>query len=136
MGSFQSDVQSEATSSGDMCEHISHMAAETVRQLEALVGADLGRSYSLTQLARQARVSPRELNRAFMQVHGVSLTRWLIDIRLEAARQMLFDEHKVQPIKDIAIKTGFSSPSSLSHSYFCRFGELPSETRRKLKGKN
>ena len=133
--SHNSDVSINDTPSDGVCEQTLLSVEETVGQLEAIVRANLERSYTLTQLARQAKVTPRELNLAFIQVRGVSVAKWLKEIKLDVARQMLLDECKIRSIKDIASRTGFSSPSSFSHSYFCHFGQLPSETRRAGKGR-
>jgi transcriptional regulator GlxA family with amidase domain len=79
------------------------------------------------QLAREAGISLRQLERLFeRQVgHGIhSHYRWL---RLERARQLL--RETTLPVLDVALATGFASSSQFARAYSRAFGEPPSATR-------
>ncbi|MEZ5827955.1 MAG: GlxA family transcriptional regulator [Hyphomicrobiales bacterium] len=78
-------------------------------------------------LARQAGISLRQLERLFhVHVgHGIHQHyRWL---RLERARQLL--RETTLPVLDVALATGFASPSQFARAYRNAFGEPPSRTR-------
>lgn len=78
-------------------------------------------------LARQAGISLRQLERLFhVHVgHGIHQHyRWL---RLERARQLL--RETTLPVFDVALATGFASPSQFARAYRNAFGEPPSRTR-------
>ena len=79
------------------------------------------------ELARQAGISLRQLERLFQRHigHGIhSHYRWL---RLERARQLLRETSL--PVLDVALATGFASSSQFARAYSRAFGEPPSDTR-------
>ena len=78
-------------------------------------------------LAREAGISLRQLERLFHAHvgHGIHQHyRWL---RLERARQLLRETSL--PVLDVALATGFASSSQFSRAYAQTFGEPPSRTR-------
>jgi transcriptional regulator GlxA family with amidase domain len=80
-----------------------------------------------SELARYAGISLRQLERLFRAHvgHGIHQHyRWL---RLERARQLL--RETALPVLDVALATGFSSPSQFARAYTRTFGEPPSRTR-------
>jgi transcriptional regulator GlxA family with amidase domain len=79
------------------------------------------------QLAREAGISLRQLERLFQRHvgHGIhSHYRWL---RLERARQLL--RETTLPVLDVALATGFASSSQFARAYRRAFREPPSATR-------
>ncbi len=52
---------------------------------------------------------------------------YALDLRLAAARRMITDTR--HPLAEVALRTGFSSPSTLSRAFRARFGQAPSTLR-------
>jgi transcriptional regulator GlxA family with amidase domain len=80
------------------------------------------------ELARQAGVSPRQLERLFSKYLGHSPTRHYLSVRLERARFLLLQTS--MPILSVAMACGFVSASHFSKSYSEHFGCTPSAERR------
>ena len=52
---------------------------------------------------------------------------YALTLRLQAARRMITDTR--HPLAEVALRTGFSSPSTLSRAFRARFGKAPSALR-------
>lgn len=72
-------------------------------------------------------LSPRRLETLFKTALGTTPAAHALDLRLQAARRMLTDTK--HPIAEVALRTGFSSPSSLSRAFRARFGQPPGALR-------
>ncbi|WP_182084135.1 GlxA family transcriptional regulator [Aureimonas sp. ME7] len=93
-----------------------------------MMEASIGRPVSIEDLARGVALSPRQMERLFLEHLGVSPSRHFIDIRLEHARQLLRQTRMT--ILDVAMASGFNSASYFSQSYLERFGHSPRGERR------
>lgn len=78
--------------------------------------------------AEAVGLSVRRLETLFRQALGTTPGAHALDLRLQAARRMLTDTR--HPLADIALRTGFSSPSTLSRAFRARFGQPPGALRR------
>ena len=78
--------------------------------------------------ARAVGLSPRRLETLFRAALGTTPAAHALDLRLQAARRMLTDTR--HPVAEIALRTGFSSPSTLSRAFRARFGQSPGSLRR------
>jgi transcriptional regulator GlxA family with amidase domain len=78
--------------------------------------------------ARAIGLSPRRLEALFRDALGTSPAAHALDLRLQAARRMLTDTR--HPLAEVALRTGFSSPSTLSRAYRARFGQPPGSLRK------
>lgn len=78
-------------------------------------------------LARQAGVTPRQLERLFAAELSLSPQRYYRELRLMRARHLL--RQTDMPVIDVAVATGFSSVSALSRRYAAHFGSPPSRDR-------
>ncbi|MCP4318219.1 MAG: AraC family transcriptional regulator [Hyphomicrobiales bacterium] len=77
--------------------------------------------------------SERAIQLAFARREDMSPTRYLRTIRLNQVRRMLLSASlSDQSIGDLAARGGFWNWSRFSQSYKDQFGELPSETRRRV----
>ena len=63
----------------------------------------------------------------FRQNVAMTPAAYGLDLRLSAARRMITDTR--HPIAEVALRTGFSSPSTLSRAFRARFGHAPSQLR-------
>lgn len=78
--------------------------------------------------AKAVGISPRRLETLFRQSLGTTPAAHALDLRLQAARRMLTDTR--HPLAEVALRTGFSSPSTLSRAFRARFGHPPGALRR------
>ncbi len=87
----------------------------------------LARPWTLSELAALAHASPRTLQRQFTARTGTSMSRWLIDERLTAARELL--ESTTLTVEQVAQRVGFGSADVLRKHFASRFGIPPSRYR-------
>ena len=83
---------------------------------------------SLVEIAREANVSPRQLERLFRRYLDSTPARWYLRMRLTRARQLLIETQ--MPVTWIAVACGFGSTSHFSKNYRQFFGVCPREERR------
>lgn len=93
------------------------------------VGGGLDYSY----LRKKLGCSERSIQQAFARNADMSPTRYLRTIRLNQVRKLLLSRTtQTESIGDLAARNGFWNWSRFSQSYKHQFGELPSETRRRM----
>jgi transcriptional regulator GlxA family with amidase domain len=97
--------------------------AQTIARMEATLDAP----DAIATLAARAALSPRRLEMLFRQNTGLTPAAYALDLRLAAARRMVTDTR--HPLAEVALRTGFSSPSTLSRAFRQRFGHPPSTLR-------
>jgi transcriptional regulator GlxA family with amidase domain len=83
---------------------------------------------SCAELAREAGISTRQLERLFARYLACSPTRYYLMLRLERARDLL--RQTSEPVLSIALACGFVSASHFSKSYSEQYGHTPSDERR------
>jgi AraC-like DNA-binding protein len=98
--------------------------------LESWVRERLSTPLSVQDLAQKVGVTPRAIQMAFREQRGCTPGQFLRDLRLDEARRLLATQPN-KSVSDIAMGLGFLHLGRFSGSYLARFGELPSETRRK-----
>jgi AraC-like DNA-binding protein len=105
------------------------VAATSVRRAEAYIHAHAAEPVTLGQIAKAANISTRALSNGFRRFRGTSPIRFLLDVRLDLAREM-FRSSEYETVTDVALGAGFAHLGRFSAQYFERFGELPSDTIR------
>ena len=120
-----------------------HNYAEQLQRLEKTIAprdvnraieymeAHLRESVTLADVANAAQVPGRTLIKHFADYQGVSPMRYLRIARLKRVREALKFAEPEESITAIAMKWGFSHLGRFSCEYRKRFGETPSETRKK-----
>jgi transcriptional regulator GlxA family with amidase domain len=78
--------------------------------------------------AKAVGLSSRRLESLFRSALNTTPPAHALDLRLQAARRMLTDTR--HPLAEVALRTGFSSPSTLSRAFRARFGQPPGALRR------
>lgn len=86
---------------------------------------------TLTQLAKLAGLSKRQLNRLFQINLGQSTMTLYREIRLEKARSLV--ANSTRTLTEIALSTGFSSSAHFCTMHARKFGIPPSTLRKKIK---
>ena len=95
-------------------------AAEIVRQESA-------RELVLEEIARRAASSRRQLQRAFAEAGGTTFRRYLQDVRMERAAELLTNGEV--PIKRIATAVGYRQPAQFAKAFRRHHGRTPAAFR-------
>jgi AraC-like DNA-binding protein len=96
-------------------------------QSVAFMRANLHRTLDLGMIARHAAVSPRSLSRLFHTHLRTSPMRYLIELRLAHACDLLRDPSR--NISEVAAACGYESSAFFCRSFKGRYGITPSEYR-------
>lgn len=89
----------------------------------ALMESHIEEPISVDQIAKRSGCSRRQLERVFRSKTGKSPVLYYRSLRLDRARQLLFETQL--SVTEIAAATGFISGSALSATYKRRFGRTP-----------
>ncbi|OAV44062.1 helix-turn-helix transcriptional regulator [Lewinella sp. 4G2] len=84
------------------------------------------REVTTSSLAREMTSSERQLLRRCKEVTGKTTNQFLLEVRLDHARQLL-EEEKVKSVAELAEAVGFKSPTYFSQRFTDRFGFRPKE---------
>ena len=94
----------------------------------ARMEAQLDAPEPTTKTAASLNLSPRRLETLFRQNLGQTPGAYALHLRLQAARRLITDTR--HPLAEIALRTGFTSASTLSRAFTRHFGLAPSHLRR------
>ena len=97
--------------------------ARAVARMEACIDAP----ESVAVVAAKVGLSPRRLETLFRQALGLTPGAYALSLRLAAARRMVTDTR--HPLSEIALRTGFSSPTTLGRAFRRQFGHAPGALR-------
>src|SRR5258707_6405664 len=100
------------------------------RALDAM-RANVGRDWSVTELAGVAGVSSRTLQRQFRIFLGKAPRAALRDIRFDSARRELLRGLPDAKVTDVALRHGLAHCGRFSVEYRRRYGETPSQTLKR-----
>jgi transcriptional regulator GlxA family with amidase domain len=99
--------------------------AHALRLMEAHLDAPL----PIPGVAAMIGLSTRRLEGLFTQYLGMTPAAYGLNLRLQAARRMLTDTR--HPLAEVALRCGFSSPSTLSRAFARAYGMAPGALRRR-----
>ncbi|QFT52971.1 GlxA family transcriptional regulator [Microbulbifer sp. THAF38] len=91
---------------------------------------NLDQSLTVEKLAQESAMSPRNFSRCFLKELGVTPARFVENIRVEKACQLLSEQTLSQ--EKIACLCGFQSQEQLRRTFRRHKGILPSEFRRRF----
>ncbi len=107
----------------------------TPRRLDPRTAAAVARMERLldapepaARTAAAVGLSPRHMETLFRRALGTTPGAYALSLRIAAARRMVEDTH--HPLAEIALRTGFSSPSSLSRAFRRAYGAAPGTLRK------
>jgi AraC family transcriptional regulator len=109
-------------------ERTSHAAAgsvgrqKLVDRAKLVVSSDLGRRWTLAEIASDVGVSPVYLTQVFQQVEGLPLYRYHLRLRLARALDLLGD---CSDLTSLALDLGFSSYTHFSTAFKQAYGQTP-----------
>lgn len=102
--------------------------AAAVERAVEFIGQNLSEPLSLAEIARVAGVSGSHFARIFKRVTGLNPHQFVIQRRLQLAKDLL--DREDMPIPQVAIACGFASQSHLTTSFRNEFGTTPGRYRK------
>lgn len=105
-----------------------------VKRAEDYMARHMAQPLTVTELAAQVGASPRSLNRAFIRFRGVTPSRHLQNLRIEAAHRLLSSDDCLLDLREVAAQVGFGSYAPFWRAYVRRYGRPPSVGRRRAGG--
>lgn len=93
-----------------------------------VIERDHSREVRLDDVAHELATSRRQLQRAFSEAGETTFRRFLLDVRLDRARELL--EGGGVRIRDVARRVGYQQPAQFTKAYRRRFGVAPSTVGR------
>jgi AraC-like DNA-binding protein len=98
---------------------------DQITEVENQLLSNLSQAPTISQLARQAAMSPSKLKKQFKDVFGFPIYEYFQKNRMQKAREMLLDGGR--SVKAVGMELGFSNLSNFSLAFKKEFDELPSE---------
>ena len=106
------------------------LAAWQERRAKDMLVANLEGDVALADVAQECRLSVSHFSRAFRKSMGVAPHRWLLNRRVELAKDLLRDRNSA--LSDIALRCGFADQSHFTRVFTRRAGVSPGAWRRGL----
>ncbi|MCG8709379.1 helix-turn-helix domain-containing protein [Brenneria sp. 4F2] len=104
--------------------------AGPIRDLQSWILDNLACDLSVDKLAERLSMSPRNFTRVFTREAGTSPARYVAEIRLDAARQLL--EQSMDGIEQIAAAAGFGNGLNLRRVFERNLHLTPTEYRERF----
>ncbi|MZD04935.1 helix-turn-helix domain-containing protein [Streptomyces sp. SID5785] len=102
---------------------------DPLRAVTRAVLADPAADHALSALAALAAVSPRHLTRLFRSELGTTPARWVEQVRVDRAQQLLLDGRSVTAAARLS---GLGSDETLRRAFARHLGTTPSEYRERF----
>jgi AraC-like DNA-binding protein len=99
------------------------LAAWQERRAKDLLAANLDGAIALAEIARECQLSIGHFSRAFRQSMGVAPHRWLMNRRVELAKDLMRD--RKSSLSQIALRCGFADQSHFTRVFTRRAGVSP-----------
>jgi AraC-like DNA-binding protein len=106
-----------------------------IRRTEEYIEAHWDQPITVEALAIATGASTRSIFHLFKQCRGYSPMAFVKRIRLQHAKEMLASSDTETSVTHIAFACGFGNLGHFSRDYFRSFGELPSQTLNRAKGR-
>jgi AraC-like DNA-binding protein len=105
-----------------------HMCDRRLQLVLRLVADNMRRQLVIRELAEAVNLSSGRLAHLFKSEVGISPQRYLTNIRMEKAKDLLEDGGL--SVKEIAAHVGMPNPSRFCRSFKARYGITPTEYRK------
>jgi len=107
------------------------LAPWQIKRAKEILSANLDGSVSLKEVALDCGLSVSHFSRAFRVSVGIAPHRWLIQRRVEVAKNLLPNPHLSLP--EVALASGFADQSHFTRVFTCEVGTSPGKWRRSLR---
>lgn len=105
------------------------LASWRLRTLDERLADPVAPYPSVAELASLCRLSSRQFSRAFKASRGCSISDYLAQMRIEAAKRKLWSKSS---LSDIAYSLGYSSQSSFTAAFKRSTGTTPNQFRKRI----
>ncbi len=105
-----------------------------VRRARDYIKAHAHEPIEISKLAADLGISLRSLQENFQRYLGYSPRELILECRLDRARDRLLTDDDGLTVTTVALDSGFSDLGQFSAKYRAKFGELPSQTLRRVRG--
>ena len=116
----------------DMIEYSSSLNIqaknEFVERVEAYMRRNLHRELNHKDLSKEFHISTSQLSRIFKNSTGLTLSKYLFQLRINKAKQLLLESSL--PISEISMMVGYTSFSHVSLVFRQEIGVTPGDYRR------
>jgi AraC-like DNA-binding protein len=106
------------------------LAPWQMRRAKEILAANLDGGVSLAEVARQCGLSIGHFSRAFRQSLGTTPHQWLVQRRLDAAKDLIRSCR--MPLSNVALSCGFADQSHLTRVFTREVGASPAAWRREV----
>lgn len=97
-------------------------------ELHEFIHVHLRESLTLSQIAERAELSVSQVNRVFRKNLGITAMQYIIRLRMESARQILYDSPHLS-IKEVMLLVGYDDLSYFSRAFSSAHGVSPRKFR-------
>lgn len=104
------------------------LTAHQIRRATEFLDAHLDGDINLQRVAEACELSVSHFARAFRQTFGKPPYRWMIERRIDQARDLMANSRL--PLAEIAIRCGFTDQSGLNRAFKRIYGVAPGRWRR------
>jgi AraC-like DNA-binding protein len=104
------------------------LAPWQLRRAKETMRSDPSENLSVVAIAKACKLSPSHFSRAFKASTGVPPHQWLLEMRVESARELLVKSKA--PLTEIAYRCGFTDQSHMSRIFGRVMGISPGAWRR------
>ena len=123
----QEDIPNEAEAWEADLPIVSAADRDWLEAFEVCVQKNLSNDlFSIPMLAQEFMMSQSTLLRQLRRLTGLTPVQYLLEMRLNKARQLL-EDRTYDSLAKVAAESGYSDLRSFSRSFRLRFGKLPSE---------
>lgn len=100
-----------------------------IQQVQKTIRERYSENLTINELAAQVYLTPTYLCLLFRQVTGTTINRYLTNVRMEKAKELLMDLSN--KLYDVSYAVGYMNPSYFSRQFKKHVGCLPSEYRNR-----
>lgn len=100
---------------------------DPVKFIKNYIWKNLDKEITLNKLARMVYLNPSYLSRLFRQETGVTITEYLLEVKIQQAKELLWETDL--KIQDIALKLGIDSSAYFGRIFKKAVGCTPQEYR-------
>jgi len=101
-----------------------------LKKVQQWVLDNLAKDHTVESLAERATMSPRTFYRHFKNTIGITPSKFVVDVRVDAAKRLL-EESPLQ-VKAIAVECGFGDEERMRRTFHRRLGISPDHYRQRF----
>jgi len=101
-----------------------------LKKVQQWILDNLAKDHTVESLAERATMSPRTFYRHFKNTIGITPSKFVVDVRVDAAKRLL-EESPLQ-VKAIAVECGFGDEERMRRTFHRRLGISPDHYRQRF----